>query len=180
MVSNNFNKLKHGFTLFEMVIVVGIISILTGISFTYYGKYAEGKKLEAEARKFSNTVSLALKNASSANQESCNNFVGFNMSLDSINNRWFLQRCCNLVSSCSSIATYNLENNVKVYSTVPQSLVSIFFNRLGRGIVFNNNEVSQNAVVTLKNNSLDAKNCINIDINKAGVINIGERVNCVN
>ena len=63
MVNNNINKLKQGFTLFEMVIVVGIISILTGMSFTYYGKFAEGRKLESDAKKLSNTIALALKNS---------------------------------------------------------------------------------------------------------------------
>lgn len=178
MVNNNINKLKQGFTLFEIVIVVGIISILTGMSFTYYGKYAEGRKLESDAKKFSNTISLALKNSSSGYQESCNNFVGFNVSLEPVNNKWFLERCCNTSTTCTSIATYNLENNIKIHSTVPLSLSKIFFKRLGRGVVFNNNEANQNAVVTLKNNSLDFKNCINININKAGVVNIDDRTDC--
>ena len=179
MVNNNINKLKQGFTLFEMVIVVGIISILTGMSFTYYGKFAEGRKLESDAKKLSNTIALALKNSSSANQESCNNFVGFNVSMEIVNNKWFLERCCNTSSTCTSIATYNLENNIKIHSTVPLSLSKIFFKRLGQGVVFNNNEANQNAVVTLKNNSLDAKNCININMNKAGVVSIDDRADCI-
>ena len=176
MVRNKIKKLQFGFTLFEMIIVVALIAIITGISFSYYGKYAEGKKLEGEAKKLANTISLALKNSSSSNQESCDNFIGFKINFET-NTRWALQRCCNTTLSCAEVAVFNLDNNIEIESTIPSSLTSILFNKLGVGLLFSPTQ-SDLATITLKNNALESKNCINLNINQAGVFNIEERQTC--
>lgn len=175
MVRSKFKKLQFGFTLFEMIIVVALIAIITGISFSYYGKYAEGKKLEGEAKKLANTISLALKNSSSSNQESCNNFIGFKINFETLT-KWALQRCCNTAVSCTAVAEFNLENNIEIESTIPSNLTSILFNKLGTGLLFS--PTGTQATIILKNNALESKNCINLNINQAGVFNIEERVDC--
>lgn len=176
MAKNKIKKLQFGFTLFEMILVVALIAIITGISFSYYGKYAEGKKLEGEAKKLANTISLALKNSSSSNQESCNNFVGFKINFESLT-KWALQRCCNTAVNCTAVAEFNLDNNIEIESTSPSNLASILFNKLGASLTFSPTQTDQ-ATITLKNNALESKNCINLNINQAGVFNIEERINC--
>lgn len=176
MVRNKIKKLQFGFTLFEMIIVVALIAIITGISFSYYGKYAEGKKLEGEAKKLANTISLALKNSSSSNQESCNNFIGFKINFETLT-KWTLQRCCNTAINCTAVAEFNLENNIEIESTIPSNLTSILFNKLGASLLFSPTQTAS-ASITLKNNALESKNCINLNINQAGVLNIDERGPC--
>ena len=176
MGKNKNKKLQYGFTLFEMIIVVALIAIITGISFSYYGKYAEGKKLEGEAKKLANTVSLALKNSSSSNQESCNNFVGFKINFETLT-KWTLQRCCDSAISCTEVAAFNLDSNIEIESTSPSNLASILFNKLGSSLLFSPTQ-SEQASITLKNKALESKNCINLNINQAGVFNIEERVDC--
>lgn len=176
MAKIKIKKLQFGFTLFEMILVVALIAIITGISFSYYGKYAEGKKLEGEAKKLANTISLALKNTSSSNQESCNNFVGFKINFDTLT-KWTLQRCCNTAVNCTAVADFNLDNNIEIESTSPSNLASILFNKLSANLSFSPTQTDQ-VTITLKNNALESKNCINLIINQAGVFNIEERVNC--
>ena len=182
MGKNKNKKLKSGFSLFEMIIVVALISIITGISFSYYGKYSEGKKLEGEAKKLANTISLALKKSSSGDQDNCNQLIGFKINFNS-NLNWTLQRCCGPVLTCSDLnppANFTLENNIVINSKTvnPPSntiLTAIRVNKLGSGILFNENTNYTTAVVSLKNNALESKNCINLNINQAGVFNIEER-----
>ena len=68
------------------------------------------------------------------------------------------------------------ENNIEIESTIPSNLTSILFNKLGTGLLFS--PTGTQAKITLKNNALESKNCINLNINQAGVFNIEERVTC--
>lgn len=179
MVKNKIKKLQFGFTLFEMIIVVGIIAIITGISFSYYRKYSEGKKLDGEAKKLANTISLALKKSSSGNQENCINFIGTNILFES-SNTWSLNKVANdnsiICKQEKEIARYELENNIELISTDPLNLSSISFNKLGSGLLFS--PTATQATITLKNKALETKNCIDLNINQAGIVNIEERQTC--
>jgi Tfp pilus assembly protein FimT len=181
MENNKVKKLNKGFTLFEMLIIVGIVSILSGVSFTYYNRFAEGRKLESEARKFANTLSLASKKTSSGDQVTCNSLSGYRVYVRSTGSQWYydMQRCCGTNSSCdeelTDIATYIIPKNISITTPFVSTLL---FKKIGRGLVINSNETIQNTTVTMKNNTLDNKNCVDININKAGVIEIGERADC--
>ena len=182
MAKNKIKKIRLGFTLFEMIIVVGIIAILSGVSFTYYNNYSEAKSLEAEAKSIANSISLSSKKSSSGDQINCTSFIGHRILFQLSGTQWnyYMQKCCGSDLTCdeelSDLSSHSIPNNISITST---AINSILFKKLGGGVVINSNESIQDATITLKNNSLNAKDCIDLSINKAGVVEIGERYDCL-
>lgn len=70
---------KSGFTLIEIVISLGIILLLTGISVGYYGSFTNQRQLETESRNLANTLDQARKRALAGDQSTVcttGNFTG--------------------------------------------------------------------------------------------------------
>ncbi len=161
-ISHKFITPNHSFTLIELLIVVVTILIFSGFSLAFYNRFTEEKKLEDEARKLVNVLELAKKKASASDvgNYSCNNFSGYRVSIQSTSYRFIL--CCS--EDCNinyPIQNYNLSSNMQIIS----GLGNIQFKPL--------TTTANQSNITLKHTSIST--CLNISINPAGVIDIGNR-----
>ena len=59
------NKISNSFTIIELLIVVAIIALFSGLSLAYYNNFGQQAKLKEEARKIVDVLELAKKKANS-------------------------------------------------------------------------------------------------------------------
>lgn len=154
-------KLKKSFTLIEILIIIVIITIFSGLSFAYYNNFTQQLKLKKEAIRLNNVIDLARKKAFSSDiyDSNCPNFQGYKVSI-SANAYSLIFICDNL----KVLQTYNLENNLSIITGTGEMIFPI----LGRNINININ------TVTIKNNN----QCLDLNIDTLGNVNIGNIYNC--
>lgn len=158
---------KKAFTLIELLVVVAIIILFSGLSLSYYNNFTNEKKLEAGANKVYETLELAKKKTSSGDLsgETCDPlpFTGYEVTSSADRSSYSLNLCCE--DSCDTlIHTYNFTSPI----TFDHASLSIQFLVLTAPIT--------GQTFIIKNTSLDK--CINIDINSAGLIEMGNRDVC--
>lgn len=155
-------KINGGFTFIELLVVITIIILFTGISLAYYNNFSSQNALKSEANKMIDVFEFAKKNSSSALSNNASptptpfcssGFTGYR--IDVAANSYTLSVCCS--ASCPlvpAIQTYNLPTNISVYSGTGY----IQFKQLTGG-------VSSNIAwpIKLKNSSLSSSaNCLGI------------------
>ena len=104
---------KKSFTLIELLIVVSVIILFSGLSIAYYNNFTNEKKLEAGANKVYDTLELAKKKTSSGDLsgETCDPFGGYEVKSSADRPSYSLYLCCE--GSCDTpIQTYDLNNPV--------------------------------------------------------------------
>lgn len=62
---------RHGFSLIEILIVISILILFSGMSIAYFNEFTEDKKLESESRKVVDVLELAKKKARAADLSRC-------------------------------------------------------------------------------------------------------------
>lgn len=136
MVYKNFNKLEErGFTLIEIVIIVGIIGILSSIIITGGNKGLDQRKIILESRRLSEDIRKVQNLALSSTSHDCgalgNKVAYFGIILDTDENDRY-----SLVVDCNENKIYDsgdiLLSTMRLLSTritilVPTSPLSIFF-----------------------------------------------------
>jgi len=155
---------KKSFTLIELLIVVTVIGLFSGLSIAYYNNFTNEKKLEAGADQVYNVLELAKKKTSSGDLsgETCNNdvFDGYEVKSSADGSSYSLSLCCD--GSCNTlIQTYDLKDQI-VFDPTP---LSIQFNTLTAPVTAQ--------TFTIKSSSLNKY--IDIDINTAGLIEMGNK-----
>jgi len=153
---------KKSFTLIELLIVVTVIGLFSGLSIAYYNNFTNEKKLEAGANLVYDALELAQKKTSSADlsAQTCDPFEGYEVTSSADGSSCSLYICCS--GSCNTlIKTYDLNDQVR-------------FDHVSKSIQF---KILTAPVIpvtfTIKSSSLNK--CINIVINAAGLIEIGDK-----
>lgn len=157
MDKNNFFG-KISFTLIELLIVISVIFLISGISLAFYNQFNEQKKLEIETEKLVDVLELAKKKTSSAEigNYTCTNFSGYQVNITALSYKLIL--CCSADCSVNYlIQSYNLTNNIIIID----GLGSVQFKPLTAGVVGTN-------TIILKNSTINK--CQQISISSAGVI----------
>ena len=151
---------NKGFTLIELIVVIGIVSLFTGIFIARYNESANQLKLRNEAKKLVDTLELAKKKALTADlfDKNCTDFRGYRVIIGSGN--YSLNFNCGGVYT--EVQNYNLTLNNSIiagtgnYDFPPMMVNPIF-----------------PATVILVKNSLINKS-IKVNISSIGVIEIDE------
>ncbi|NMB83757.1 hypothetical protein GYA28_00530 [Candidatus Roizmanbacteria bacterium] len=158
MVRNN-----DSFTLIEIVLVIFIITLFSGMSLAYYNNYTEEQKLKAETEKIIDVLELVKKKAVSGDLsgQNCTNFLGYQVAFTS--NQYSFKLMCE--PDCGGTDCDLYEN----YFSLPTSLSltsdngSILFKPLSNGV-----NISSVNNITVTNNRLSK--CKKISVAPNGLI----------
>ena len=159
---------KKSFTLIELLIVVTVIGLFSGLSIAYYNNFTNEKKLEAGADQVYNVLELAKKKTSSGDlsNQTCDPFPdpflfdGYEVKSSADGSSYSLFFCCE--GTCETlIKTYDLENPI----TFDPASLSIQFKVLTAPVT--------EQTFIIKSSSLNKY--IDIDINTAGLIEMGNK-----
>ena len=182
---NDNSKKESGFTLFELLVVIVMIAILSGIIFANPNSWQKNLALERSAQKIGQDISqsraLSMKGESGACLSGSPN--GYGLYIDKTNPKYFIYMNCDSDSSKSYNSSFDkkfegadipLENNIVICGLkaggLEQSGLSIFFEPPDP-IVFVNNISSATSSVIICIEG-DASKQKTIEINKVGNINL--------
>ena len=158
-------KISNAFTLIELLIVVTIIGLFSGLSLAYYNNFGEQAKLKEETRKLVDVLELAKKKADAGDTPtSCGSgFSGYQVTVN--NNSYILYYCCGGVCN-NLVQTYNITSNI--------SIVSGTGNILFQPLSATNITPVQ---IQVKNSSLGASsNCLYINISSVGIATVDDNL----
>lgn len=152
MAPNNKN---FGYTLFEILVVVAIILLFSGLSLAYYNSFNEQKRLEGEAKKFVETLELAKKKTISGDKP-CTDYSGnYRVSWTSVSPYTYTLTSM----GCSDQSVYTLPSNFSFLSAG-----NVTFEPFGLG--------SNSACLIIKNDS--SGKCRKVSVE--GSANIEEQI----
>lgn len=148
---------QHGFTFIELIIVVAVIIVSTGISMASYNSFNQRQQLTTDAEKMIDVLNLARKKSivSDTSRYTCAAFNGYEVSVTS--SGYDLNLCCG--ASCSpkvAVDTYTFQQSIDVLSSQ-----NVQFQPLN-----GNSASTSNTTVTLRNQSTN--NCVPIVISSSG------------
>jgi len=171
-MDNNKFLNSQGYTLIEIVIVLGIITILSGFGIAKYNAYNQQLILKNQAKKLADVFELTKKKAMSSElivtpfvtpPTYCTNFIGYQIEIAPL--FYKLEYGCNGVYS-TIVQTYDFPTNI----SATQGTGIFTFSPLGTGTNLTINSIR------LKNSKIDDINhqCIDISISPIGIVNINE------
>lgn len=158
-------KNSSGFTIIELLVVVTVMLLFSGMSLASYNSFTNEKEIEQETQKLIDVLELTRQKALAAEKtESCYVFDGYRIKFDS-NNQYNLELCCNGqccdgTNGCYPSAKYESKLNI---TTSPDNYV--LFRPLNRG--------ANDIIIEI--NSPKISKCGKISVNKAGLI---EELDC--
>lgn len=177
MARNNGMKI-NGFTMLEMLVVLGIILLITGATIATFNTQSIDKQLQAESSKLADVFDLARKKASSADAATtCSTsnwkFTGYRVVVTAPSS-YILQLCCDATAD-------------GVGCTNPQQIASYVINN--SSITFQNSgtprfkPLSEGADLTgLASGAITVKSsinkCIDVTVSSTGIVDTTTPVSC--
>lgn len=167
---------NKSFTLIELIIVVVIIALFSGLLLANYNNFAQEKKLETEANKLVAVLELAKKKANAGDRTavigSClGDLTGYRVRLDNVSrgsSKYTLRMICSENPTNPPLATYILPTDFEISKTdpsIPDRIIYFHFNTLNSGVTTNNDDplVNQIFSIWLKNDTLGKCQKISVD-----------------
>lgn len=153
--------MNKGFTLVETLIVVGIITVILGITDFSYRNYSQHKRFERDVEAFVSVVTLAREKsvARDIGTYTCPTFGGYQVVLGAMATGYRLDIRCAVVET---VQMYALTDST-VQNAAPVS-IDFFYGSLGM----------LTAPVTLKFKNNSIAECRNVTISQTGVITMSD------
>lgn len=168
--------MKKAFTLIELIVVVGIISVVTGFTIASLNSQGSQKLLQGEADKLMNVLSLAQKKAAAGNS-TCSSgiFTGYKIVLSTTS--YTLQKCCGTEASCTTEMSYNFESPVVLSTSPTNSTGSVLFKRLYAGVLLDNIASQETKNIYIKNPQINGTNqCFMINVHQSGKMYVADQI----
>lgn len=149
-------KTKNAFTLIELIVAVGIISVFSGMSLAGYLNYTEELKLKSEAGRLISTIELAKKKASSGElfDTGCTNFEGYRVEISA--------NSFNLLFLCDGLQQQVQGNSFNNPVSITSAIGNLDFKPLGIGT-----DITI-GTITIRNSRISK--CMNITVNSVGIM----------
>lgn len=159
---------RSGFTLIELIVVIFIIILFSGMSIAYFGTFGEEKKLVDEVKRIEATLYLARSKANSADAadpSTCTDFRGYRVSF--VDPSTFdLEKNCG--GTYTLIQEHVISQGITISSSTP---LRVLFRPLNVGT-----DLTAPTTITLRN--AKTSSCIDISLTPLGVINEGTKTSC--
>lgn len=176
MINNqrNRNVRTQAFTLLEILLVIFIISVFSGLSLPYFNASTNTKKLDQEAKQLIDVIELAKakSSASEAVIPGCNIFRGYRVFFDNPSTQYRLRACCTnsaapaqLCTTFRDIQTYQLQSghSLTLSGSLTPPNTYIHFPNLKLGTTLNSNAV-------IRVNNVSINKCIRITVDRLGLV----------
>ncbi|MFZ6034858.1 MAG: pilus assembly FimT family protein [Patescibacteria group bacterium] len=149
-------KTKNAFTLIELIVAVGIISVFSGMSLAGYLNYTEELKLKSEVGRLISTIELAKKKASSGElfDTGCANFEGYRVEISA--------NSFNLLFLCDGLQQQVQGNLFNSPVSITSVTGNLDFKPLGIGT-----DITI-GTITIRNSRIGK--CMNITVNSVGIM----------
>lgn len=167
MDKNNIHG--FGFTLIELLIVIVITMVLSGLMLASYNSYTESKKLDSEASKLIDILTVARNKASAGDTLGYNDcgggaFAGYKVTINPASYTFSL-----ICLTRHDIQTVELQKGISASVTAGSSPFT--FNPLTVGL-------TTKTTIKLKDDKMPTNNCILINISVPGIIDQGSNFSC--
>jgi len=164
-------KIEKGYTLIELLIVIAIIALFSGLSLAYYNNYTDDRKLAGEAKQLVDVLNLAYKKATAVDltpNSSCSDFRGYVVTFPPLTPSTTYSLNFNCDGSNQLVSQYSINIGVVINSA---SVNSILFKPLSAGT-----NLAGDATITLKNSNISK--CIDIWVHIVGTVEEGTKYSC--
>lgn len=169
------NKLySSGFTLIEILVVLTIVILLTGVSIAAFSNYNQESQLNKEAQKLVDVLNLTRGKAQTSDINfACSGsdeFGGYRVNLMDIDYDYAFRQCCRdtdtkiMVCADSILQTYKLPGNIRLTANSD----AVDFYPLSEG--------AKPATITLENSPINK--CLDVSVLDTGVISVGDLYSC--
>ncbi len=165
---------NNGFTLIEIIVIIGVIAVLAGVSMSSYHTYAQETLLTNEVVRFVESMQLTKNRAYASEETTCaNTFDGFAFYVKPNDNMYVVHRCCD--GDCPSVQPPVEEHILPSPLAIIPDTTEIIFPPLAQPISFP--LVPNNTQVNIIMQHIHLNRCYEIRVTKIGVIDY-ERVDC--
>lgn len=176
--------MSKGYSLLELLIVVAIIVVFSGLSLPYFHTATSDRQLDQEVKKFIDYVELAKQKAAASsvsdviNDVQCVKYRGYEIVFDSTT-VYRVRACCSNSAFPNNICSYLKDKEIY---TLPSGFTMSFSANINPPSVIHfpvlqlGTLLTSDATITIKSAAISK--CVSVTINRVGVVNEGNKVSC--
>lgn len=172
------DKYKKGFSLIELLVVITIIFIMTGMSIAAYNKFTQYQKLDTATKKVDDIIELTRKKAISSdlgifNFATCSDFRGYRVTIGGNNISFFIN--CN--GTYTSVAPpFIMETNINFPNCAGSCTVD--YKPLTAEVTLSPAGFASSRYIRIRNSALGATECNTLTISGSGIVTITNKTVC--